>query len=162
MYTFTDIICHLTSFHVQKLYEYKSRDSSVGIALGYELDDRGSRVRFPARAGNFSLHHRVQNGFGAHPASYPMGTRGSFPGGKAAGTWSSTHLHLVPRSKKEWSYTFTPQIRLHDVVLSLEKSTFTFTLSNESWRWSRRVSRNYAECGRGLVQGTIPIFASKG
>jgi hypothetical protein len=58
---------------------------SVGIALGYELDDRGSRVRFPAGAGNFSLHHRVQNGSGSHPASYPMGTRGSFPGGKAAG-----------------------------------------------------------------------------
>jgi hypothetical protein len=37
------------------------------------------------RAGNFSLHHRVQNGSGAHPASYPMGARGSFPGGKAAG-----------------------------------------------------------------------------
>jgi hypothetical protein len=46
------------------------------IALGYGLDDRGSRVRFPAAAGNFSLHHRVQNGSGAHPASYPMGTRG--------------------------------------------------------------------------------------
>jgi hypothetical protein len=42
---------------------------SVGIALGYELDDRGSRVRFPAVAGNFSLHHRVQNGSGVHPAS---------------------------------------------------------------------------------------------
>jgi hypothetical protein len=63
----------------------KSRDSSVGIALGYGLDDRGSRVGFPAGAGNFSIHHRVQNGSGAHPASYPMGTRGSFPGGKAAG-----------------------------------------------------------------------------
>jgi hypothetical protein len=61
-------------------------DSSVGIALGYGLDDQGSRVRFPAGAGNFSLHHRVQNGSGAHPASYPMSTRGSFPGGKAAGT----------------------------------------------------------------------------
>jgi hypothetical protein len=24
----------------------------------------------------------------SHPASYPMGTRGSFPGGKAAGAWS--------------------------------------------------------------------------
>jgi hypothetical protein len=60
-------------------------DSSVGIALGYGLDDRGSRVRFPAGAGNFSLHHRVQNGSGAHPASYPMGTRGSFPVGKMAG-----------------------------------------------------------------------------
>jgi hypothetical protein len=27
----------------------------------------------------------VQNGSGAHPASYPMGTRGSFSGGKAVG-----------------------------------------------------------------------------
>jgi hypothetical protein len=61
----------------------KSRDGSVGIALGYGLDDRGSRVRFPAEAGNFSLHHRVQNGSGAHPASYPMGTRGW---GKATGS----------------------------------------------------------------------------
>jgi hypothetical protein len=62
----------------------RSRDSSVGIALGYGLDDRGSRVRFPAGAGNFSLH-RVQNGSGAHSASYLVGTRDSFSGGKAAG-----------------------------------------------------------------------------
>jgi hypothetical protein len=66
----------------------QSRDSSVGIALGYGLDDRGSRVRFPAGAGNFSLHHRVQNGSGTHPVSYPMGTRGSFSRDKAAGAWS--------------------------------------------------------------------------
>jgi hypothetical protein len=52
----------------------QSRDSSVGIVLGYGLDDRSSRVQFPAGAGNFSLHHRVQNGSGAHPASYPIGT----------------------------------------------------------------------------------------
>jgi hypothetical protein len=58
---------------------------SVGIALGYRLDDRGSGVRFPAWAGNFSLHHRVQNGSGAHPASHPMGTRGSFAGVKQPG-----------------------------------------------------------------------------
>jgi len=44
-----------------------------------------SRVRFPAGAGNFSLHHRVQNGSGAHPVSYPMDTRGSFLGVKRAG-----------------------------------------------------------------------------
>jgi hypothetical protein len=56
------------------------------VPLGYWLDDRGSRVRFPAGAGNFSLHHRVQNGSGAYPASNLMcGTRVSFPGGKAAG-----------------------------------------------------------------------------
>jgi hypothetical protein len=27
-----------------------------------ELNDRGSRIQLPVRAGNFSLHHRVQNG----------------------------------------------------------------------------------------------------
>jgi hypothetical protein len=63
----------------------KSRDSSVGIATGYGLDDRSFRVRLPAGAGNFSLHHHVQNDSGAHPASYPIVTRGSFPGGKEAG-----------------------------------------------------------------------------
>jgi hypothetical protein len=63
----------------------KSHDSSVSIVLGYGLDDWGSRVQFLAGAGNFSLHHHVQNSSGAHPVSYPVGTRGSFPGGKAAG-----------------------------------------------------------------------------
>jgi hypothetical protein len=63
----------------------KSRDSSVGIALGYGLDNRDSRFRFPAGAGNFSLNRRVQNGCGTHPTFYPMGTRGSFPGGKRPG-----------------------------------------------------------------------------
>jgi hypothetical protein len=63
----------------------KSRDISVGIALGYGLEDRASRVRFPTGTRNFSLHHSVQNGSGAHPASYPMVTGGSFPGVKRPG-----------------------------------------------------------------------------
>jgi hypothetical protein len=54
---------------------------STGLWAGW------SGVWIPAGAGNFALHHRVQTGSGAHPASYPMGTRGSFPGGKAAGAW---------------------------------------------------------------------------
>jgi len=33
----------------------------------------------------FSLCHSVQTGSGAHPASYPMGTRGSYHGSKVAG-----------------------------------------------------------------------------
>jgi hypothetical protein len=67
------------------MHIHESRESSAGIALDYGMDDGSSTVRFPAGAGNFSLHHRGQNGSGAHPASYPMGTRGSFPGGKVAG-----------------------------------------------------------------------------
>jgi hypothetical protein len=62
-----------------------SRDSSVGIVLGYGLDDRGSTVQFLVGAGNISLHHHVQNGSRAHPASYLMNSRGSIPGGKAVG-----------------------------------------------------------------------------
>jgi hypothetical protein len=55
-----------------------------GIVLGYGLDNWSSKVRFLVGAGNFSFHHCIQNSSGAYPASYPMGTRGSFHGGKAA------------------------------------------------------------------------------
>jgi hypothetical protein len=30
-----------------------------------------------------NIHHHVETGSGAHPASYPMGIRNSFPGTKA-------------------------------------------------------------------------------
>jgi hypothetical protein len=36
------------------------------------------------RAENFSLQHRVQNGSGPHPDSYPGSTGNSLPEGKAA------------------------------------------------------------------------------
>jgi hypothetical protein len=85
---FSDIYVTFSFSNWNILWVYKSRDGSVGIALGYGLDDRDSRVRSPAGAGNFSFHHRVQKDSGAHPASYPMGTRGSFAGGKVAGAWS--------------------------------------------------------------------------
>jgi hypothetical protein len=61
-------------------------------------------VRVPVGTGNFSLHHRVQTGSGVRPASYPMGTRGSLPGGEAD--------HSPPsgaKVKNTWSYTSTPQ-----------------------------------------------------
>jgi hypothetical protein len=48
------------------------------------LRDGWSAVRFPRGSGKFSLHYLVQNGSGDHAPSYPMGTRGSFLGGKAA------------------------------------------------------------------------------
>jgi hypothetical protein len=42
--------------------------------------------KFESRKGKeLSLLHVVQTGSGVHPASYSMGTRGAFPGVKAAG-----------------------------------------------------------------------------
>jgi hypothetical protein len=59
----------------------KNRDSSVGIALGYGLDDRSSRVRFPAGVGNFSLHNRVQKRLWGPPGLLSNGYQEFFPWG---------------------------------------------------------------------------------
>jgi hypothetical protein len=62
-----------------------SQESIVGISTGYSLDDGGFGVRVPIES-RISLLHVVETGSGAHPAFYPLGTGGSFSGGKAAGT----------------------------------------------------------------------------
>jgi hypothetical protein len=54
--------------------DYGSRDSSVGIATGYGLDDQEER-EFESQYGQkFSLLPIVQTGSGVHPTSYKMGT----------------------------------------------------------------------------------------
>jgi hypothetical protein len=60
-------------------------DSSVGMALGYGLDDRGSGFRFSTETGNFSLPPRPERLWDP-PSLLSNGYRGgSFPGAKAAG-----------------------------------------------------------------------------
>jgi hypothetical protein len=56
----------------------------AGIATGYGLDGRGVGFRVPVGQ-RFSPLHIVDASSGAHPASYPMGAGGSFPGVKAVG-----------------------------------------------------------------------------
>jgi hypothetical protein len=41
--------------------------------------------RFYSRQGQEISLHSIQTGSGTHPASYPIGTGGSFPEGKMAG-----------------------------------------------------------------------------
>jgi hypothetical protein len=108
--------------------EVKNRDSSVGIALGYGLDDRGSRVRFPAGLG-ISLY-TTASGTALGPTQPPIqwvpGTLSL--GVKRPGVKLTTHLHLVPRLKISGAiHPLT--LRLHGVVLSLKKhrDNFTFT-----------------------------------
>jgi hypothetical protein len=88
---------------------FKSRDSSVGIALGYGLDDRGSRDRFPAGVGNFPLHHRVQNGSEATQPPIKWVPGALFLGTKRPGREADHSPHLVPRSKNAWSMHALPQ-----------------------------------------------------
>jgi hypothetical protein len=82
-----------------------NRDISVGIALGYGLDDRGSRVRFPAGVGNYSLHHRVRTAVGP---TQPRIQWAFFLGVKRPGSEAD---HSPPSSaevKNAWSFTTTP------------------------------------------------------
>jgi hypothetical protein len=85
-----------------------SRDSSVGIATGYGLDDQGG-LDFKSRLGKkFSLLHIVQTGSGVHPTSYKMGTGGSFPGVKQQGREADHSPPTSAEVKKMWLYTSTP------------------------------------------------------
>jgi hypothetical protein len=59
--------------------------SSVSVVPGHGLDDQAIEVRSPAGPKDFSSSLCVQTISEAHPASCPVGTGGSFPGGKASG-----------------------------------------------------------------------------
>jgi hypothetical protein len=73
-------------------------------------------VRSPAEAKDCSSSICVQTISEAHPASYPMGTGGPFPGGKARPERDDDHLpHPVPRSIMR-SYFSSPPWLLHSVV----------------------------------------------
>jgi hypothetical protein len=66
---------------------------------------------------DFSLFHSVQTNSGAHPASYPVGLGGSFPGEKAAETWRWPLTSIYCRGQEWLSYTFTPWYRDNFTVL---------------------------------------------
>jgi hypothetical protein len=66
------------------------------LSLFLDNDDRNTldkekknlshkQVQTVKKSVNLLRVRRIQTGSGSHPASYPMGTRGYFPGGKAAG-----------------------------------------------------------------------------
>jgi hypothetical protein len=96
----------------------KSRHSSVGIALGYGLDDRGSRVQFPAGAGNFLL--TTESRPALRPTQPPIqGVPGALSlGVKRSGREAN---HSPPSSAQ---YVFMARC----LVKHRDKFTFTFTL----------------------------------
>jgi len=61
-----------------------SCNNPFSIVTELWLDDRSS---IPGRGRDFSLPHLIKTVFGAHPASYPVGTGNSFHGSNTSGAW---------------------------------------------------------------------------
>jgi hypothetical protein len=90
---------------------YISQYRVVSIATSYQLDTRGVRVRVPVGS-RISLLHVV------HPTSYPMGTMGSYPGGKAAGAWSWPLTSSLCWGQENLDLYIHSPICLHGAVLN--------------------------------------------
>jgi hypothetical protein len=84
-------------------------------------------VRSATEAEDFSSNLCVQTSSGAHPASYTMGTGGSFPGGKARPERDADHSPLSSAEvKKEWElYFLSPKMCLYGAY----RKRFTFYLA---------------------------------
>jgi hypothetical protein len=85
----------------QSLY-YVSHGSPVGIATGYELDDRGIGVRVPVRYKIFIFPYRPDLLWGPSNLLSHIYVGGSFRGVKRPGR-EADNLYLMPRSSKHGS-----------------------------------------------------------
>jgi len=110
----------------QKNFQYLSRCAlwiklKLGITDGVEKHGRWLTEKSCSKSINpinrILNQERVQTGSEAHPASYKMVIRGSFPGVKRPER-EADHLPLSSTEVKEWVelYLHSP-IRLHGVVL---------------------------------------------
>jgi hypothetical protein len=108
--------------------EIRSRDSSVGIAMGYGPDGRGIGVLFPPGERDFLFSTASRPALGLHPTSCPMGTGGCFPGGKAAGDEA---YHSLPSSYEVKNSGAIPPTLLASALsgayLIKQGDNFTFT-----------------------------------
>jgi hypothetical protein len=96
----------------------KNRDSSVGIALGYELDNQGSRVRFQVEVGIFLFIIASRTALGhTHPPT--QWVRGALSLGVKRPQLEPDHSPPSSAEVKECLelYLHSP-IHLHGVLLS--------------------------------------------
>jgi hypothetical protein len=90
--------------------------------------------------------------FYEHSASYPVGTRGFFPSGKAAGREADHSPSSSAEVKNAWSYISAPQYAFTAwcSVKHRDNFTFTFTFENEALRRIMLNERRNMPAGRLL------------
>jgi hypothetical protein len=108
----------LSTFYVLPISATYRAHVVVGIPQSVERRATGWKVRVGfSVVQDFSPLHSFKSSSGAHPTSYPMGTRDFFSVGKAAGAWNWAHLHLVSRLRMVQLYLHSP-MRLNGIVIN--------------------------------------------
>jgi hypothetical protein len=81
-------------------------DATWNIMYKFVIVYRSDRIRFPT-VKDFSFVYSVQTDTGAHPASYPMGTGGSWPRGGGI-KWQGREA--------DHSYTYSAEVKKAGIV----------------------------------------------
>jgi hypothetical protein len=89
-------------------YYYGSRDSPVGIATGYGLDDLGLGVRVPVGSRIFSSPNCPDRLLSATQPPIQWVQEALSPGVKRSGCEADHSPQTRAEVKKIWIYTFTP------------------------------------------------------
>jgi hypothetical protein len=173
LYNLMNLMCSSCMYVCMNVDTHKHTGAGIAQWCSARLRAGWSGIRVPAGGGNFSLH-RVQTSSGAHPASYPMGTRGSFPGMKL-----TTHIHLVPRSRLRGAipplphYAFMAwcsvkarkQLYLYLYLTHARRNTHTFLTRNRVREMLWNVTWGYRSCEESYASAlvlfwyrTVPIF----
>jgi hypothetical protein len=99
------IVLHILSCTLAQSVQSLTTDWTAGVQSLTEAED-------------FSSNLCIETNSGAHPASYKIGTGGSFPRGKGGwGVMSTTHPLPVPRLRKSRSYTSShPKVPLCSIM----------------------------------------------
>jgi hypothetical protein len=124
---------------VDKLENYQSQGSSVGIANGYRLDNSGSGVRFPGGGLGmflFSTASRPTMGPIQPPIQWVLGGGGALsPGIKWSGREADHSSPSSVEDKTAWSYTSTQQYIFMTWCLVKHRDKFTFFTFYFTFNW---------------------------
>jgi hypothetical protein len=95
-------------FSIYLIIPYRSRDSVVGIATGYGLDDRGIRSSSPGRVKNFLFSTSSRPALGSTQPPIEWILVALSPGVKRQERDADRSPPTSAEVKKMWIYTFTP------------------------------------------------------
>jgi hypothetical protein len=111
----------------------------------------------PCKGWEFFSSPPCPNRLWVPPSLLSNGYQGLLPGGKVARAWN-----WISTSSAEFkdvrSYTLTPPIRLHDVVLSRSTETLYVFIYFKRWRFPCALTEHYATKAYWRSGGTLHVF----